>query len=496
MDTSDELNKSQNHFLLKIESLKKNIGLYLLIIIDIICSAIANTLWYRLTIKSNNFSYLYGQFYVTLLFAVFMIPVYFVHLFYQKCTKQSTVGILPKPNRWEFIKTYFMFSILETVIGYLAVLPSLYFSPVFLILFGQSSVILNHIGSYYYFKRSYSKIQIFSVLVILFAVVLATITESGKYSAVTDPNRVTQNNSSLIVEDDIDTGNISDPLYKQVTSVKDVGYYAYVILFIMAVFVRLISAFTNLYKEKKYKELSLNSIETLTIVSILETPMSLLIFVFLFLPLPPPAIHVPVDQLGNYITDGTYLLFFSEDKELFWIMIIFIFLSIVSSNIDFIITQKLNSSVNVISGVATLSLSIIFVGIEILAGVAYRKVMFYEYMALILIIMGIINYRIGTKDEEKKMLDVNGKEIYPSVSENRTGTPRVCLNSMIIQNESQQFEENTGFLADLLYYDPPNQIRTSNGDTISGDLNDFSLEKLKNTNDKMGDILITQDETL
>jgi hypothetical protein len=407
-----------------------------------------------------------------------MIPIYLCFLCYKKLSQDES--ILTVDLKSPKIRAYLIFSILETIIGYVAVLPSLYFSPVFLILFGQSSIILNHIGSFFYFKRTYSQSQIFSVLVILFAVVLATITESGKYTISTTTNTInTTGNEDEVEEYANSTVTNTSFDVKTIIPVDESAFdiKVYMVLFLMAVFVRLVSAFSSLYKEQKYKELSLNPIETLTWVSVLEVPMSLFIFVFLFLPLPPPAIHVPFNQLGEYIKNGSVLLFFSEDKEMFWIMVIFLVLSAVSSNIDFIVTQKLNSTINVITGVATLSLSILFVGIEIIAGVAYRKVTFYEYMALILIIMAIINYRIGTQEEEKKMLDVNGVEVYASHMQRRLGQYDIPINNMVppIVYETDDEEDEDMFLLKTSDDDVNNKFTSTDQTRRPNNVNNIKL---------------------
>lgn len=460
----------------------------LVILCNIIFSALAYTLWYRLTLKSYKYSYLYGQFYVNILFTLFMIISFGIYVYKRKYSND--------PFKYRFLNKsilsiYFKFALLETVVGYLAILPVFYFSPVFLILFGQLSLIMNHIGAYFYFGRRYTNSQIYSVIIVLFAVVITTITESTKSNntiqtiniSCNDESNSTINHQQTDYYDDItnnNNNNISLSSLQPLETPITLNIYYYILLAIMLILIRVIATFSSLYKEKKYKELSLDAIETITIVSIIEIPMSIFVFVFLLVPLPPPAIHIPFNQFGQYIINGTQLLFINEDKEILIVMSLFLILSAMSSMMEFTITQKLNSTVNVIVGVSTLSFSVIFINIQWIAGSAYHSINFYEYISLALIITALIHYRIETPDEDKQIIDRNSKETYfSSVSSLFNGTVNIPLNT-IGKQEFYSVSNNTNFDTDD---DDSNELVHVQNINYDDDNDDKNLETTKSLNE-------------
>lgn len=290
------------------------------------------------------------------------------------------------------------------------IIPVLYFSSTFLILFSQVLLPLNMAASRFYLKREHTRIQVYAVGVLIFAIVLSSFQELNQY--INNKN-ITSIMSPLMMLGGVDEYEESNYQYyiengtvirgpaSQHPDIVSLHTNHYIILFVMLIVVKLISTASTIYREKIYKKYNLDPIKTVAIVSTIQIPIQIPTICFLFIPLPKPAIYVPYNQFFSYVQNGTSILFYDNDNEILLVFLLYNFCIMVSSIIDFMLTQKISSTFNIINNISILMLSVLFLGWKDLAGSAYKEISLYQYLSIFLIILAILTYWEGTPKEQR-----------------------------------------------------------------------------------------------
>jgi hypothetical protein len=314
-------------------------------------------------------------------------------------------------------KCYFIFAVFDTIINSLVILPILYFSSVFIIEAGQINLPLNMFGSWLYLGKEYTTAQIISVILVIFGVTLGCYPELSEYWNLNSNSTIT----TLMTGSDDSLELIGNYTSNNKKS-NQIHVIHYIVLFIIFIIVQILCTISSIYKEKNYKKFKLDPIKTVAIVATIQFPLGMLTFPFLSIPLPKPAVYVAPSKYGEYIYNGTSILFNADNGySLLFVFIGYIFCVVFANIVDFIITQRISSTFNIVNNISVLTLSILFMGWKGLAGEAYQPVSLFSYASVFLIILAIINYWKGTPEAEKMLVKSDGREILNSQALLREG---------------------------------------------------------------------------
>lgn len=252
---------------------------------------------------------------------------------------------------------YTLMAFFDLFLNIFALVPVLYFSPVFVIIFHQLSIPLNIIFSYFILKRRYSIGQVFSIILIIMAIIIASeptfesayplvnntttttiVNEYNKTNSSTpstfnmfnDDNENDDNFTIKMVENNYSTikqtakseeyDDYTTPLTESEEGVnfnsqpptQDELKTRNIIMIIYFLAMKIISALITIYREFVYQRYDLDIVEANVIISLNQFPMSWLALFIFFIPFPD---YIPIphfktyEDFINYIKNGFTLFF-------------------------------------------------------------------------------------------------------------------------------------------------------------------------------------------
>lgn len=335
---------------------------------------------------------------------------------------------------------YFIMALCDTFLNIFALVPVLYFSPIFVIVFHQLSLPLNIIFSRLILKRKYNFGQILSIILMLSAVIIASqstfhqeeVPSSSVNNSSYSSNSTVANDETMSLLNNTELESESEP--EDAPAPLDDGISSMLKTIIMIFYflcMKIISGLITIYREHVYQYYDLDIIEANMMISLNQFPISWFALFIFFIPFPNfvpfPHFHAYSDLI-TYIFDG-FRLFFSISlgetgggevnnpnitrtdggklpshlsMSFSVVLGLYVLFLVLNNTLDTAILKTLNSTFIVIMQVVVFVSTIVFLNFKIFAGDAQIDLTFSEFFAVGLAITSTLIYWYYSKKQEEQ----------------------------------------------------------------------------------------------
>lgn len=388
------------------------------VIANVILSSLGNVLLTRVSKQLVGLSFFLIQVVYPVTFCVCIWPLVFAkEVIKAKTFIPCIVGkirgeMCSKGECWKWFKIYGIMAFCDTLTGVFLVLPTVYLSPILVLLLGQLVLPFNMIASWVFLARKYDKIHIFGSAVIVAGVLVDLLPDLDSW--VADKYREHDTNSTDITPLGEPETNLV-PLWSVMILISHVPH-----------------VLGHIFKEWHIKSEQMDSFMTTTWVATIQMPMNILLFFIVLLPLPYSDFNVSPSELGKYVDASarcifTNLLpdetfsgngttsFVSSDvfcDDVFGLFTAFLITNVFQNIINIYLIKKTTTNITVIAGVASVTLSDLGFCLLPLAGVAYKNLDSHDWLSSVVIILGVlIFWSTPEKAKDSETLELN-KTLY------------------------------------------------------------------------------------
>lgn len=344
------------------ESILKKYGaaivLYSVTVIMVLARSIDFVLYIRMAKKMANYEYILADILLSIGFMMVAWPVVWFKMF---VTKSITKEQRSFPG-YKFI----LMGVFDSLSVLISTIPASYVSGPINVVMSQSVVLVNMVASFFFLHLRYSPYHVAGVVLVMVGITI----------------------------------DVWPTFAGGASSSSSEFTWLWILLLFIA---NIPMAASNVYKEKYLKQAQLDVWYLNGWVAFYQLLFGLLSFPVTFIPLPAPATYISPKDFPRYFLNGLKCFFGinsittgdTPDKcNFMWLVfIIFIAFNMTYNILILVVFQRGSSTLAVIASAARLALSNFGFLIKPLAGEAYQqKLTFYDIIALVVLIMGIVIY--------------------------------------------------------------------------------------------------------
>lgn len=410
--------------------------------------------------------------------------------------KQTNVNALEhetkRMRKKNVLKHYINMSLLDVFLNLFAIVPVLYFSAIFVLVFNQLSIPLNITFSYFILKRRYNIGQLCSIFFIIISVLLAN---HSHFNLMFLPAESSKTNN-------VNISSEFDPQYDVDVEDNDGGFTnnlspneilkRNILMIIYFAVMKTISALIMIYKEWVYQYYDINEFDANVIISLFQLPISWISLLIFFIPFPnyiPVPYFNTLPDLWNYIINGFNLFLnpmvshhhplhpqtistdikdeiTTQDNSIFteinitspiqsspqqeynqetmvFILIVTCYIVFLALNntLDIAILKRLNSTFMVLISAVVFLSTVFLLSIPEFAGKAHSNLDATQITAVILVVFSSVVYWYFTSKQEEALKKKAKEENVPLSSKTfllppSPANPHICVSSTEMTHQS------------------------------------------------------------